>query len=279
MVTLPRGLLSDGRRVDAEVRGLTGRDEEFLAARGDAPSAAVMTALLTRCVVRLGDGKPTSDDVRGLAVGDREALLLHVRRETLGDRIDAIVECPDPACAERLDLTLSTEALLVDPVPEPVLWHEETFASASGEVRLGFRLPNGGDQEAVAERADDASTASRELLARCLRGDGPAATHLADEIVDAIAVRMAELDPQAEVRLAFECAACGRAVETLFDTASFFLAEVAATADRLFDEVHAIAWHYHWSETQILALPRPRRRRYLDLIAASVGARQVRGVA
>jgi hypothetical protein len=64
----------------------------------------------------------------------------------------------------------------------------------------------------------------------------------------------------------------------LFDTATFFLAEVAATADRLLDEVHAIAWHYHWSESEILDLPRARRRRYLDLIASSLGTR-ARGVA
>ena len=90
---------------------------------------------------------------------------------------------------------------------------------------------------------------------------------------------MAELDPQAEIRLRFDCAACGMPVDVLFDTASFFLAEVAATADRLLDEVHAIAWHYHWSEADILDLPRDRRRRYLDLIAASLGARNARSVA
>jgi len=36
---------------------------------------------------------------------------------------------------------------------------------------------------------------------------------------------------------------------------------------RLYEEIHVMALHYHWSEAQILALPRNRRQRYLALIA------------
>jgi hypothetical protein len=44
------------------------------------------------------------------------------------------------------------------------------------------------------------------------------------------------------------------------------LASGIATGDRLLEEVHSIARAYHWSEAEILALPLPRRRRYLDLL-------------
>ena len=36
--------------------------------------------------------------------------------------------------------------------------------------------------------------------------------------------------------------------------------------DSLDREVHTLAMQYHWSETDILSLPRERRRRYLRLI-------------
>ena len=36
--------------------------------------------------------------------------------------------------------------------------------------------------------------------------------------------------------------------------------------DRLYTEVHHLALHYHWSERDILALPRGRRQRYLGLL-------------
>jgi hypothetical protein len=184
-----------------------------------------------------------------------------------------------------LDLTLAVGDLLVEPAADVAPWYEETFPAGGGRVLVRFRVPTGADQEAIAGlAATDAVAAARELLARCVSPDldggaGRVAADLTDEVVDAVAARMAELDPQGEIRLRFDCAACGRPVDVLFDTAAFFFAEIGATADRLYDEIHAIAWYYHWSEHAILDLPRNRRRRYLDLISASLGARQARGVA
>jgi len=43
---------------------------------------------------------------------------------------------------------------------------------------------------------------------------------------------------------------------------------------RLYEEIHVIAMHYHWSEAQILALPCTRRQRYLALIARQFSAKQ-----
>lgn len=285
-VPLPRGVINGDRVGDAEIRPLTGRDEEFLAAgsadgrAGLGSMAAAVTALLARCVVSLSAAgeRPSEEVLRSLSVGDREALLLHVRRATLGDRIDCVATCPDPSCRERLDLTLSVEGLLVEPDPAPLEWYEELFAASSGdEVPVRFRLPTGADQEATAElAATDPVAAGRALLARCVAaspGSGAGGAELPDHLASAVGARMAELDPQAEIRLAFDCAVCGRGADVLFDTASFLIAELAATIDRLYDEVHAIAWHYHWSEAEILDLPRAKRRRYLDLIAASLGTR------
>jgi hypothetical protein len=38
-------------------------------------------------------------------------------------------------------------------------------------------------------------------------------------------------------------------------------------SERLFEEVHVLARHYHWSERDILALTATRRGRYLQLLA------------
>lgn len=35
----------------------------------------------------------------------------------------------------------------------------------------------------------------------------------------------------------------------------------------LYHEVHQLAWHYHWSEREILAMSRAKRRRYLALLS------------
>ncbi|MGH7620647.1 MAG: hypothetical protein ACREPM_25830 [Gemmatimonadaceae bacterium] len=36
--------------------------------------------------------------------------------------------------------------------------------------------------------------------------------------------------------------------------------------DRLIEEVHVLALHYHWSESDILRLTRAKRQRYLALL-------------
>ncbi len=55
------------------------------------------------------------------------------------------------------------------------------------------------------------------------------------------------------------------------DIAGYLFAEVAARGRFLYREVHTLARYYHWSEVDILALSRERRRRYLALIDRALG--------
>jgi hypothetical protein len=41
---------------------------------------------------------------------------------------------------------------------------------------------------------------------------------------------------------------------------------------RLYEEVHIIAMRYHWSEAEILRLPKRKRSIYLDIIARQFAA-------
>src|ERR1700733_1838743 len=118
-VQLPVGVPLDGSwRRDAVLRQLTGRDEAFLLEQGrNLTLAALTTAMLARCVCRLGSISPvTPEAVRALSVGDREALLLHLRRLTLGEGMSCVLGCP--ACAEKLDLDLRVSELLLPPYPD-----------------------------------------------------------------------------------------------------------------------------------------------------------------
>ena len=81
---------------------------------------------------------------------------------------------------------------------------------------------------------------------------------------------MAELDPQAEILLDLVCPACDAAFRTLLDIGDYFYRELQGRAGYLYQDVHLLALHYHWSEREILALSRRKRRLYLDLIGASV---------
>jgi hypothetical protein len=257
--TLPHGVLcGTARRHDVLLRRPTGADEALLVEElAGATAAERASALLARCVGRIGGEPAGLDDVRALTVGDREALMLALRAVAFGERLACVLDCPH--CGERMDLELSVSELLEEPYGDVREAHELALAGG-GHVR--FRLPTGADQE-VAGAASDVQAGARLLLERCvLEVDGEA------DYADALGDAMARLDPQAEVRLAATCPSCAEPVDALLDAATLLLDELAGDAEDLFGEVHALARHYHWSESEILGLDLARRRRYLNLLVA-----------
>src|SRR6185436_3341318 len=100
---LPGGLaLDEGRCLTrAVLRPLFGREEEWLTHATHTPSSARVTRLLSSCLVSL-DGEPvTTGLVRKLLVGDRDYLMLQLRRLSLGDEVNAVLTCP--ACSAPMD--------------------------------------------------------------------------------------------------------------------------------------------------------------------------------
>jgi hypothetical protein len=257
-VDLPGGVVkSDGRpeRV-AALRPLSGFEEDWLAANTDVPSALAVTRLLSACLLRIGDQATTPGLVRTLLVGDRDFLMLQLRRLTLGERFAAVLGCPE--CGARMDVDFGVADVPVEPRPQETA----DYALELGGRRVHFRLPNGGDQEAVI--GDGLEEAVATLLDRCLIDDGGRSLSRAEraEVIEA----QDRLAPQVDLELEPTCPECGRAFVAPFDTTAFFLHEMRAGALDLLREFHLLAFHYHWSEAEILALRRDRRRAYLSLV-------------
>jgi hypothetical protein len=274
-VVLPRGSWIDGIHYSsATLRPWEGAEETaWLETFSSLFPVQRTTALLARCLDRLGPLRmPSEDAVRALTVGDREALLLHLRRITLGDSIQAVVDCPAGTCRERMDLELRAADLLVAPDPDPQEEHEADFTVQGMRVKVRFRLPTGADQEAAAPlAASDPQAASHLLLRRCIQaveGDDPALVEI-PEFGASLGQLMSELDPQSEILINLECPACGGRQRVTFDVGSFLHQEVLSRARKLYDDVHCLASHYHWSEAEILSMSAARRRIYIELIAAS----------
>lgn len=261
-VTLPIGLWRDGGRIkEAVLRPMTGADQEFLLEAGVMMPPAIRTSeLLARCVQRIGrEGPVTPPLAAELVAGDREALLLHLRRITFGNRMDLIVSCP--ACAKNMDAQLKVSDLLVSPDWDAPQFFERDLPSCG---TLRFRMPCGADQEAVADMArHDAAGAAQALLHRCIEettGETP------EGALPIISGWMAELDPQAEIRLSLICPECGREFVTLLDAGSYLFEESTMRSRELYREIHLLAFHYHWSEAEILGMAPLKRRRYLEML-------------
>jgi hypothetical protein len=261
-ITLPIGLWRDGGRIkEAVLRPMTGADQEFLLEAGVMMPPAIRTSeLLARCVQRIGrEGPVTPPLAAELVAGDREALLLHLRRITFGNQMDLIVSCP--ACAKNMDAQLKVSDLLVSPGWDAPQFFERDLPSCG---TLRFRMPCGADQEAVADMArHDAAGAAVALLHRCIEettGETP------EGALPIIGGWMAELDPQAEIRLRLICPECGHEFVTLLDAGSYLFEESTMRSRELYREIHLLAFHYHWSEAEILGMAPIKRRRYLEML-------------
>jgi len=273
---LPLGYVAPDGRVhrEVELKPITGREQRLLAGLSpQAAMSAVTTALLSRRLERIGSlSRVGASLVRELLAGDREFLLLKLFEITFGGKLYVTLRCPAEACSEPLEVPLEVGELTVEAPP----LRSRTFffkPQSDPERQMEFRLPTGGDQEAMVQRQDLTEEEQRELiLAACLQGQHRTDTAL--EVIKRLSVsdreqielQMKALAPQLELKLEAICPECGANFSAEVDLPFLVLAEMKAREAVLDWEVHFLAWHYHWSEAEILALSPTRRRRYIELL-------------
>ena len=255
-VELPGGLPLEGAPpiTSVELRPLSGWEEEWLAGHAGAPPAVAVSALLDACIV--SSDHPRSRLARQLLAGDRDYLMLELRRLTLGDRVQAVLECP--ACGSKVDVDFPTGDVPVERRPQSRSGYSLDLGTGRN---ITFRLPNGADQESVAKM--ETSEAVETLFSRCVSADPP----LSPEERAAVISAMEERAPAVELELDLTCPECGNTWAAPFDTTSFFIRELTARRQYLLREVHSLAIHYHWSEAEIMSMPRARRRAYLEMLS------------
>jgi len=259
--TLPGGFIyADQLLHTARLRPLSGCEEEWLSLHRSLPAAARVSWLLNSCLMALGDREVNEQVVRCLLVADRDYLVLELRRLSVGDRVHAVTHCR--ACNKKMDIDFHLNEVPVERQPQCV----SAYRVELSERVIRFRLPTGGDQEAILDISEDEM--AEELLSRCLLDDGDKS--LSAEEKRAVIAEMERCAPQLDLELDLTCPECREHFLLPFDTTAFFLDEMASKGDELLREIHALAFHYHWSETEILQLERHRRKTYLQLLNESL---------
>jgi hypothetical protein len=160
-VVLPGGLqFLKGVATDAEVRELTGEDEEFIAKASGNPGK-MLSAILQRGVVSVGDQAADKGMLESLLSGDRDALLLGIRRVTFGDEIYLDATCQH--CHEELSVTLS----IAKDIPvkslgdDPRAWLMDLKV---GQVMV--ELPVGSVQRQIQENLDKTGAEVKTIMLR-----------------------------------------------------------------------------------------------------------------
>lgn len=294
---LPGGFFQNGSCFrEVKLHPPTGRVEELLGDASNSPFlASAITTLLAHCIERIGPIIDiTPEIVRNLLVGDRDYLILKLREITIGDRVEAIIVCPNPQCGEKIDIdfdlrhTPVKEGEISSQVFTVTLPRQEAFEDnePNRHYEIEFRLPNGADQEELAPLVvNNESEAVNKLLARCIqRIDGT--MEIDESQIEKLPLSarrkiektMMELAPQVDLEMEAKCPECEKAFSFPFNVSQFSLDEMKANLNELYQEVHFLAFYYKWSECDILSMTPKKRRRYLELLSEQI-ERSKRGYA
>jgi hypothetical protein len=164
-VTLPGGLYDpfDGTVTTAEIRELTGSDEEIIARITD-PGKALLT-ILERATVKIGDKPADKKTLDLLLAGDREMILLAIRKATFGNDVTVgpgmCPSCDTPQTFE-IDLDKDVEIKELDESDR-----EFTLECKAGSVVVG--LPLGDTQKALVNASNkNAAELDTLLLKGCV---------------------------------------------------------------------------------------------------------------
>lgn len=279
---LPGGYVDQDGLVlqQAVLSPLSGFEEKMIAESDRLSPSFLVTRLLGQCLRRIGPIVDVSEDlVRGLLVGDRQYLLLKLREITFGKEVRAVVNCSWPDCGERLDIDFLTDHISVIQFPQKGRFYEMLLSEAEGGERIVFRLPNGEDQELIAHHADDnEALASEMLLGVCVQSIGSFAPAAKEQIKKLsprakleIEQEMDRLAPKVALNMEAFCPECERNFTLPFDLEAFVLEELCTRPDLLLREVHYLAYHYHWSEKEILGMTRENRRKYIEVLSDEIG--------
>ena len=101
---------------------------------------------------------------------------------------------------------------------------------------------------------------------------------LGSRVHQQVALGLADLRVGPDLDFLSPCPECSAVVAFSLDAPALLAQEVGAAEGRLLAEIHVLAFHYHWTEDAILALPRDRRWTYLELLSRQLSGRPLLGV-
>ena len=160
-VTLHGGYIAaDGSIVKtAEVKELTGEDEEIVAKTGTAAKALNM--LLERGLVKVGGEVATKQHLDAMLSGDRDSILIGIRVVTFGK--DLVVNAKCGNCQQLQEFTID----LVDDVPVRELKNPLSEREWEMDTKLGkatIALPNGIVQRKLMDNIEKTSAEINTLI-------------------------------------------------------------------------------------------------------------------
>jgi len=226
LVNLPGGILNkDGSVIKtAEVRELNGLDEEAIAKSGST-SKALLT-ILQRGLVTLGERTPVKEDFDVMLSGDRDAILLGIRKVTFGKDAEFTAYCS--GCEKPQEFTIDLDKDVEVRELENQADRVWTVPIKAGRAQVA--LPNGITQRKVMDNSDKSlAELNTMILAGCVvsLNDSPTTPNTVLELGildrETLIREIVEHNPGPRLgEVTKACEACGTEVDLPLSLASLF---------------------------------------------------------
>lgn len=227
-VTLPGGYVTHTNEVitSAEVRELNGEDEEIIAKAGSISKS--LATVLRRGIVKIGNQDATSDSLDQLLSGDRDAILIAIRKATFGEKFPLIINCPHCNEKQNIDINLSKDV----PVVKLKNKEDRTWITKTRVGNIKITLPTGAVQKKLMDNMDKTvAEINTLLLSNCILSvnDSPVIGQqvaLSLGMADRARILQEILDKNPGPRLGEvkkDCKACGEKIDLPLSLADLFL--------------------------------------------------------
>jgi hypothetical protein len=230
-----------------------------------ADRAGMVTSLLAACLADADGRAIDADEAWQWTLNQRLQALLAMRLAAGDAAIELQATCMQ--CGEAMAIGLDLRAFAGEPATPRFTWHDDDA------VAVELRLPSGRDLQRWQRDGVEAAETMAAALIDAVAGApvGPnyrAPTSWLPALDDAFAAH----DPLTALQLQATCPACAHDNAIACDLEALLLAGFARTHARLLDDVVRLASAFHWTEAEILALPRWRRAHYLRQLDAGAWA-------
>lgn len=249
---------------------LFGTEKEDLAIDFSEPDLPVLVSrVLSQCAVNRAENLP-EQFFWDLSVGKRLECLLRLAAGAERTTFSFPFGCGGCGAELELEVSLSEIADLQSRADA-----SETIEVEGKGEKFVFRKPLGRDQKNWQSRIFADEEANEETVLRTmfssLQVPDEAPANFDDEVLESLEEAFDEADPLVNFNCRADCFECGASNQFQIDLLSFALGELRRSQWSLLYSVHRLAANYHWSESEIFAIPHWRRQQYLSLITDKKG--------
>ena len=229
----------------------------------------LITNLIRFCTITKNENLPDENFYWNLEVGKRIECLIKITLSDPTRDLTAILKCPENKCRKHLELTLTSNNLISDSISS--IDSGDFYTLTIFDKNLRLRKPTGYDQLSWFDLDfTNPSDSIRSMISTLTKSqDNEQIAEIkpwSNEEIEYINDEMAKIDPMIDYKIELKCPICGLSNIHRLNLVRMLLKRLREIQADLLTIIHQIATNYHWTETDIIAIPDSRRRFNLSKI-------------